>query len=207
MGDHCAPGKCDCSSSATIDSSDLFSLFLKIDMDNLVCLNELEPGSAKTVFRPWDERLSIGPCVKSDVDEELLFNIPFCGIVRLKKLTVIGPDDSSHPKTVRLFNAKKPLEFDEASNIDESQIIKLSIDTEGALHYPVKQTKFQNLSMLSLHFSDNFGDDSTQINFIGLQGDYIRDFRPELTITSYEIAANPADHKASSQSFVAHGIS
>ena len=34
-----------------------YSLYLKIDLENLEVLNEAEEGSGKNVFRPWNERL------------------------------------------------------------------------------------------------------------------------------------------------------
>ena len=34
-----------------------FSLYLKIDTEKVVCLNETDEGSGKTVFKPWDKRL------------------------------------------------------------------------------------------------------------------------------------------------------
>ena len=34
-----------------------FSLYLKIDTDRVVCLNEAEEESGKTVFKPWDQKL------------------------------------------------------------------------------------------------------------------------------------------------------
>lgn len=35
-----------------------YSLFEKIDKDNLECLNEVEEGSGKRIFKPWEERLN-----------------------------------------------------------------------------------------------------------------------------------------------------
>lgn len=34
-----------------------YSLYSKIDMDNLECLNEESEGSGKNVFRPYERRL------------------------------------------------------------------------------------------------------------------------------------------------------
>ncbi len=39
------------------DSSDC-SLYKKIDVEKVQCLNESEEGTGKTVFKPWDERLN-----------------------------------------------------------------------------------------------------------------------------------------------------
>lgn len=35
-----------------------YSLYAKIDKDNLECLNESVEGSGKTIFKPWEERLN-----------------------------------------------------------------------------------------------------------------------------------------------------
>ena len=40
--------------------------------------------------------------VCSDADEELLFNIPFTGDVKLKGLIVMGGEDGYHPSKVKL---------------------------------------------------------------------------------------------------------
>ncbi|KAK9687250.1 PITH domain [Popillia japonica] len=61
-----------------------YSLYAKIDRENLECLNEAVDGSGKTIFKPWEERLNFNVHVESDADEELLFNIPFTGNVKLK---------------------------------------------------------------------------------------------------------------------------
>ena len=35
----------------------LFSLYLKVDTERVRCLNEAHDGSAKTIFKPWHERM------------------------------------------------------------------------------------------------------------------------------------------------------
>lgn len=35
-----------------------YSLFTKIDIENLECLNEATENSGKDVFKPWEERLN-----------------------------------------------------------------------------------------------------------------------------------------------------
>ena len=208
MGDRCTPSRCTCSHSEDA-GGDLFNLFYKIDLENVSCLNELEKDSGRKVLRTWEERLKPDVVVQSDVDEELLFNIPFTGLVRLRKLCVIGFNDSSFPKKLKLFNVKlkRPLEFEDTGRMEPDQVVDLAVDTDGSIHYPLKQTKFQNLSHLCLHVSDNLGDDTTVIRYIGLQGDYLRDFREEVTVTNYELAPNPADHRVKQNEFMSQHIS
>lgn len=79
-----------------------YSLYQKIDMENLEVLNEETEGSGKTVFKPYEERLDFSRFVTSDADEELLINIPFTGNVKLKGVIILGADDETHPKRLRM---------------------------------------------------------------------------------------------------------
>lgn len=100
-----------------------YSLYSKIDMVNLECLNEEVEGSGKFVFKPYENRLDfskvimlqpiaedgsfiyffINQFVQSDADEELLLNIPFTGNIKLKAMIIIGANDDSHPNRVRMY--------------------------------------------------------------------------------------------------------
>jgi hypothetical protein len=51
-----------------VKNGDEWSLFTKIDFQNLQCLNEEIDGSCKHVFRAWDDRLA-----KEKVVLKLLF--------------------------------------------------------------------------------------------------------------------------------------
>lgn len=56
------------------------SLYKKIDTDRVLCWNEAEEGTGKTVFKAWEDRMEREKSVHSDVDQELLFYIPLVGI-------------------------------------------------------------------------------------------------------------------------------
>lgn len=102
-----------------------YNLYEKIDKDNVQCLNESVEGSGKTVFKPWEKRLdrtdvslvilaghlraqshsyphSLFQFVESDADEELLFNIPFTGNVKLKGIKIVSEESDAHPAKLRL---------------------------------------------------------------------------------------------------------
>lgn len=98
-----------------------YSLYKYIDFNNLECLNEKSPQSGKLVFKPWEQRLDFDKVtckkhkiklqttyinkfqfVESDVDEELLFNVPFTGNMKLKGIIIIGGEDETHPSRLRL---------------------------------------------------------------------------------------------------------
>lgn len=55
-----------------------FSLYQHIDFDGITALNEAEYGSGKAVVKKtWAERLTAEPELASDVDEQLIVNVPY----------------------------------------------------------------------------------------------------------------------------------
>lgn len=54
---NCNKATCDHQPTAE-ETADQWMLNSKIDLDNVQCLNEESDGSAKKIFRSWDERLS-----------------------------------------------------------------------------------------------------------------------------------------------------
>lgn len=75
--------------------------------------------------------------VESDADEELLFNIPFTGNIKLKGLTIIGANDNSHPSKVRLFKNRPKLSFYDANSKADEEF-ELTRDPNGQVEYPIK---------------------------------------------------------------------
>lgn len=56
--EHVHGANCGCSHEVQTENlANLYSLYSRIDKDNLECLNESHDGSGKTVFRAWDQRL------------------------------------------------------------------------------------------------------------------------------------------------------
>ncbi|GFO13334.1 pith domain-containing protein 1 [Plakobranchus ocellatus] len=184
-----------------------YNLYLKIDMDSLTCLNEEEDGSGKTVFRAFEDRLERTKFVSSDVDEELLFNIPFTGVVKLKGLLIIGGERETHPNKMRLFKNRPNMSFEDAGAAPD-QDIDVHVDQEGLIEYKPIVARFNDVSHLSIHFPSNHGNsEKTEIFYIGLKGEFSEAHRHEVTITAYEARANPADHKTSSMNQVNQMIS
>lgn len=184
----------------------MYSLYLKIDSMRVQCLNEVKEGSGKTVFKPWEQRKDKDLFVESDADEELLFNIPFTGSVKLKGIIVIGGEEDTHPSRMRLFKNRPGMTFDD-TGLDPEQEFELHPDPEGVLEYNTKVARFNNVNHLSLHFPASFGADSTKVYYIGLKGDFTQVSRQEIVICNYEAAANPADHKAEAIDSTTHMIS
>ncbi|XP_064624963.1 PITH domain-containing protein GA19395-like [Lineus longissimus] len=182
-----------------------FSLYLKIDTENVECLNESVEGSGKAVFKPWEDKLDTKKFVESDVDEELLFNIPFTGNVKLKGLIVIGGEGDSHPSQMKLYKNRPRMTFDD-TGVPPEQEFDLQPDNKGQLEYATKIVKFSSVQHLSIYFPKNFGADETIVYYIGLRGEFTEAKRHEVTICTYEARANPSDHKTNAFDSVGHQI-
>jgi hypothetical protein len=172
-------------------------LYLKVDTERVQCLNEVVDGSAKTVFKPWHERLDKEKYVESDVDDELLFIIPFTGTVKLKGVIVIGGESDSHPSSMKLFKNRPQMTFDECTS-EPDQEFDLQPDLDGSLEYATNIARFNSVSSLSIYFPKNFGCSEncpTKVYYIGLKGDFMEPFRQEVVVATYEARANVADHK------------
>ncbi|KAH8392205.1 hypothetical protein KR215_002959 [Drosophila sulfurigaster] len=189
-----------------------YSLFTKIDLENTECLNEETDGSGKTVFKPYESRLDTSKFVQSDADEELLFNIPFTGNIKLKGIIISGANDDSHPNKVKMwveiilqlflvllihlysFKNRPKMTFDDAK-AKADQEFDLTRDARGEIEYSPKVVTFSSVHHLSLYFPSNFGDDNTRIYYIGLRGEFSEAHYHGVTICNYEARANAADHK------------
>ncbi|KAB0797426.1 hypothetical protein PPYR_08420 [Photinus pyralis] len=182
-----------------------YSLYAKIDKENLECLNELTEGSGKLVFKQWEDRLNFVEYVESDADEELLFNIPFTGNIKLKGIIVVGEDSDSHPSKMRLYKNRPHMTFDDV-RIPADQEFDLHTDSSGTLEYATKIVLFSSVHHLSIHFPSNFGGDQTRVYYIGLKGEFTEAHRHGVTICTYEARPNVYDHKNPLEDNVSHQI-
>jgi len=195
-GPHQCGAGCDHGAAGLVgeESGVAYSLYQKIDMAKLNCLNEMIEDSGKLVFKPWELRLNREKYVESDADEELLINIPFTGNVKLKGLIVGGDNADSHPAHVKLFKNRPNMTFDDAEAAADQEF-NLVRDTNCTLEYKVKVVTFSSLHHLSLYFTSNFGADTTKIFYIGLAGEFTKSNRVGVVNAVYEARAIPEDHK------------
>uniref|UniRef100_A0A2P2I945 PITH domain-containing protein GA19395-like n=1 Tax=Hirondellea gigas TaxID=1518452 RepID=A0A2P2I945_9CRUS len=189
-GDDHEPG---CLLNPANDRTADFSLYTKINWSEFTTLNEATKETGRKVFKPWQDRLS-DEYVESDIDGDLIFNIPLTGDVKLMGIIVVGGPVALHPTKVRLFKGSYR-GFDEVQGTADQEI-DLHPDTKGVMEYPVKATRFNNVSYLCLHFPANFsGGDNTRISYIGLRGDFKKVNRDAIAIATYEIRPSMSDHK------------
>ena len=159
--------------------------YLLIDLEQLQCLNESCKGSGLLALKPREEQTDSSKCVEKDADEQLLFNIPFTGNVKLKGIIIMGEDDDSHPSEMRLYKNIPQMSFDDTDK-ELDQTFSLNPDLTGELQYATKMSRFPNVYPLSIHISKNFGADTTKVFYIGLRGEWTELCSHEVTICSYE---------------------
>ncbi|KAJ1673483.1 hypothetical protein EV182_005143 [Spiromyces aspiralis] len=172
------------------------SLFTKIDLDNVRCMNEKEKDSIKGVFKPWDERMDVTKYVDSDADEQLIIHIPFTGQVKLKSILIRGGPDGTAPRTMKVYSNRPGIDFDNVESEKPSQVFSLVQAPNNAqpIEYNTNVIKFRQVTHLTLFFADNFGEDTTRILYIGLKGDWIAVKQKTLSGVVYEATPNLKDH-------------
>ncbi|KAJ3288414.1 hypothetical protein HDU79_004846 [Rhizoclosmatium sp. JEL0117] len=176
-----------------------FTLYKHIDIDNIRTFNEAVPGSGKTVFKSYEERLDDSKFVESDADDQLIIFIPFTGNVKLKSIAIRGFGEHS-PSSMKAYINREDVDFSTVESIttadQEWELIDPTVNTLSDIpEYPTRLTKFGNVRNLTLFFPGNVSnDDVTRITYIGLKGEWTP-VNKDPIITIYEAAANPADHK------------
>ena len=182
------------------EASEGLSLFSVIHTDGVVGLNEEVDGSAKGVFKPYEDRFD-DPVLVSDADAQLIVHVPFTASVKLQSLVVAGdgPEDSFPSRVLLFANPKTTIDFSNAESLTPTQELELPPDFLGLVPVLVNPPLFSALSSLTLFFPANHSgdeDEQTRIRYIGLGGEH----RPivgsrEVVITAYESAPQPGDHK------------
>lgn len=171
----------------------MYSLYQKIDIDHVTCLNEAVDESGRLVFKPWQNRLDKDMYVDSDADSELLFNIPFTGNIKLKGIILIGGEDGSHPSKIRLFKNRPHMTFDDVS-VGADQEFEVHLDPNGVLEYSTKVVTFSSVSHLSIHVPDSMsGEPPSRVYYIGLRGEYSDAHRHGVTVCNYELLPSASD--------------
>lgn len=199
MNSTCPCGGAHSSDASPFDASLGSSLFSSIDLVGVRALNEAVVGSARLVCKGYNERTTGDPsCSSCDDDCELIVHVPFVDPVRVKFVSITGGPNSEAPNQAKLWVDRDDIDFDNCHDVPPSQTLDL-VDpdehaVEGTLDYPVTARKFQNVSSITLFFSDNFGGDRTTITYLGFKGNST-EARRGVVDCVYETRGMPADHK------------
>lgn len=117
----------------------------------------------------------------------------FTGQIKLHSILVRTSPADTAPKTLKIFINRSDIDFSTASELRPTQELELS-QTSDVQDIPIKRALFGKVQNLTLFFEDNFGDDVTNITYLGFKGEWMQLGRAPTNIL-YEAAANPSDHK------------
>lgn len=140
------------------------------------CLNQSEAHTVASIFTK-----DTSTYLESDVDEQLIINIPFNQAVKLHTVKIVAHADKA-PKTLKTYvNRPSTLSFDEADSTDPTEILTLSSSSYTPVSssnpnlvqatLPLRFVKYQSVHGVTLFIENNIGDAETttvcQVVFYG----------------------------------------
>ncbi|THG99051.1 hypothetical protein EW026_g3232 [Hermanssonia centrifuga] len=149
------------------------SLLEVLDSSQLNCLNENDDHTLKHILA--SKKLnSSSSYLLSDVDEQLLVNIPFNQSVRIRSIVIKSSVAAQRPRLIKLFINRPSLGFDDVQDSQEpdaAQVLELTEEQvlEGK-RIPLRFVRFQNVGSLHIFVASNGGDDETRIDGIDVFG-------------------------------------
>ena len=79
------------------------------------------------------------------------FNVRLTQLVNLTSLVVVGPDDDTRPKTVKLFVNKPNLSFDNCGKKPVATIALTDAQSRGGERVELEYTDFQNVRRVHVY--------------------------------------------------------
>lgn len=117
----------------------------------------------------------------------------FAGVIKLHAILIRASTSSKCSKTLKIFRNTDDLDFSAATDTSPVQTLVVS-QTNDLQELAVKRPLFGNTYSLTLFFEDNYGDDVSEIFWIGFKGEFAELNREPVEVL-YEKAANPKDHE------------
>ena len=117
----------------------------------------------------------------------------FAGVVKLHAVLIRSSTSATSPRTLKIYRNQEDLDFSAATDTSPTQELAVS-QTNEVQEIPVKRSLFGNTYSLTLFFEDNYGDDISEIFWLGFKGEFAQLNREPFEVL-YEKAANPKDHE------------
>ncbi|KAI0048240.1 DUF1000-domain-containing protein [Auriscalpium vulgare] len=160
-------------------SSSEISLLEHLDSPQSNCLNEVTTHSLKSILASKSRNTS-SEYLLSDADEQLLLNIHFNQLVRVKAIVLQSSKSSTSqpsqgPKLVKLFVNRPSLGFEDVQDADEpeaAQVFDLTEDqVESGKPIVLRYVRFQAVNSLHIFVVSNQGDEeATRIDAVDILG-------------------------------------
>ena len=142
-------------------------------------MNEAVVGSCRGLFRaPCAAAEKAAFCDSDGSDPELLLHIPFSEQVHLRGICVSAAEGGC-PASVSMFVNAPGLTFDDCASRAPAQELALAgHDEAGAVYYPLRAVRFNNLMSLQLLFKGRRGtpagedaEGPVRLFYVGLRGE------------------------------------
>ena len=149
----------------TTDSNTIVNINNLIDMNQTECQNADSSSPFVNILQSSDAY-----SIKSDCDEQLLFNLYFNTPVKIHHMVLRGVTLETSPLNMKLFINRAPMAFDDVESIDPLEEIEIQ---EGELEGDIilNYVKYQNVSNLTLFIQDNReGGDITEVSKLEIFG-------------------------------------
>ncbi|ODV95528.1 hypothetical protein PACTADRAFT_3226 [Pachysolen tannophilus NRRL Y-2460] len=200
------------------------SLYTKIDLSRVSGLNLANRNdSLSGLFKNSETKYQIRPVFQTDLDNQLILNIPFTDNIKLYSIILRTNGNADHcPKNIKFFKNNDSIDFNnvndihsnhhcehplvgyfenveyEASNdlVNGRTQLEIREDSTFVEHHLPRHV-FNNVNFLTIYFQNNWSNDDEeylQLYSIEFRGEWSPLSKSHI-ITNYESAANPADHK------------
>jgi len=140
-----------------------------VEKATLECLNQDNAHPVTNAFEGGETYLQSD----ESVDHELLVKVQFRQPIRLSAVKIYGNvEDETAPQTVKIFQGKDHIGFEEAGDEEASQVLNLEADqVNKGEPVVVKFVKFQCVQSLQLFVQENFGGAVTKVRRIEFLGE------------------------------------
>jgi len=151
------------------------SLLEYLDMPQVNCLNESQEHPLKGIVANRSRNTSDSVYLVSDADEQLLINLVFNQVVRIRSLILHSRAPNQGPKTIKLTINKTTIGFDDIEDATEPEVVQVFDVPEDSLkdgkHLHLKFVRLQRVNSLHIFVASNHGDeDETRIDAIDVFG-------------------------------------
>jgi len=153
-------------SSTTMSSIADQSLLGYVDQLQSNCLNESANHTLKSITQ---SHKTPGSYLLSDVDEQLLLNVSFHQMVKIKALRVRSHEPSQGPLVMKVLVNRPSIGFEDVQDAQEPevvQVVQLSEDeVSTGKQVPLRFVRFQSVNSVHLFVKSNQGgSDETRID-------------------------------------------